>query len=129
QRGLNENPEAQGTVRLLISVGPSGAVSSVTVVPSGNLPASVIACVQARARAAVFDPPEGSPTIQVPVTFVSQPADPPGLPPGFGPRPRPRAVDDVAVTRPGDELWVGQGQAALDKLQTELRESPQSRKR
>jgi Ca-activated chloride channel family protein len=35
----------------------------------------------------------------------------------------------VAVIRPGDELWLGQGQPALDKLQAELNASPESRKR
>jgi hypothetical protein len=73
QRGLNENPDAQGNIRLTIQVGPGGEVRSVTATPSGTLPQSVVACVQARAKAAQFDPPEGgSAAIQVPVTFVKQ---------------------------------------------------------
>nr|PZN21811.1 MAG: hypothetical protein DIU78_16765 [Pseudomonadota bacterium] len=73
QKGLNENPDAQGSVRLTIEVGPGGEVRNVTAVPSGTLPPSVVACVQARARAAQFDPPEGgSAAIVVPVTFVKQ---------------------------------------------------------
>lgn len=73
QRGLNENPDAQGSIRLVIRVGPGGEVSGVTATPSGNLPASVVSCVQARAKAAQFDAPEGgSAAINVPVTFVKQ---------------------------------------------------------
>lgn len=73
QRGLNENPDAQGNIRLTIQVGPGGEVRGVTATPSGTLPASVVACVQARAKAAQFDPPEGgAAAIQVPVTFVKQ---------------------------------------------------------
>jgi hypothetical protein len=73
QRGLNENPDAQGNIRLTIQVGPGGEVRGVTAVPAGTLPPSVVACVQARAKAAQFDPPEGgSAAIQVPVTFVKQ---------------------------------------------------------
>ncbi len=73
QRGLNENPDAQGNIRLTIQVGPGGEVRGVSAVPSGTLPQSVVSCVQARAKAAQFDPPEGgSAAIQVPVTFVKQ---------------------------------------------------------
>jgi len=131
QRGLNENPDAQGSVRLVVKVGPSGAVTSVTPSATGNLPPSVVACLVARAKAAQFDTPQGgSATIVVPVTFVSDldpnlPARPPlgVLPPSFAP------PQDVAVNRPGDESWVAQGQAALDKLQADLAASPTSRKR
>ncbi len=73
QHGLDENPDASGAVRLTIRVGPGGEVLSVSASPSGNLPASVVSCVQTRARAAQFDPPEGgSAVIQVPVNFVKQ---------------------------------------------------------
>lgn len=73
QRGLNENPDAQGNIRLTIRVGPGGEVTNVTATPSGNLPPSVVSCVQARAKAAQFDAPEGgSAAIVVPVTFVKQ---------------------------------------------------------
>jgi hypothetical protein len=72
-RGLQENPDAGGSIKLSITVGPSGEVTGVTAVPSGNLPSSVINCVQARARAAAFDPPEGgSAVVVVPVTLVKQ---------------------------------------------------------
>jgi hypothetical protein len=72
-RGLSENPDAQGSIRLSIKVGPGGEVSGVSASPSGNLPGSVVSCVQARASAAQFAPPEGgSAVIVVPVTFVKQ---------------------------------------------------------
>lgn len=73
QRGLNENPDAQGNIRLTIRVGPGGEVTGVTATPTGSLPASVVSCVQSRAKAAQFDAPEGgSAAIVVPVTFVKQ---------------------------------------------------------
>jgi hypothetical protein len=73
QRGLSENPDAAGSIRLTIRVGAGGEVAGVSPAPSGSLPASVISCVVARAQAAQFDPPEGgSAVIAVPVTFVKQ---------------------------------------------------------
>jgi hypothetical protein len=73
QRGLGENPDAAGSIRLTIRVGAGGEVAGVSASPSGSLPASVVSCVQARAQAAQFDAPEGgSAVIQVPVTFVKQ---------------------------------------------------------
>jgi hypothetical protein len=72
-RGLAENPDAQGSIRLSIRVGPGGEVQGVSASPSGNLPGSVVSCVQSRASAAQFDPPEGgSAVIVVPVSFVKQ---------------------------------------------------------
>jgi hypothetical protein len=73
QRGLAENPDSAGSIRLTIRVGAGGEVAGVTPSSSGNLPASVVSCVVARAQAAQFDPPEGgSAVIAVPVTFVKQ---------------------------------------------------------
>lgn len=71
-RELASNPDAQGTIRLTIKVGPGGEVQNVTAAPSGSL-GSAVDCVKARARSAQFDPPEGgSAVIVVPVTFVKQ---------------------------------------------------------
>ncbi len=73
QRGLDQNPDAQGSIKMGIRVGPGGEVTNVSATPSGNLPPSVVDCVTARARRAQFDPPEGgAATVQVPVTFVKQ---------------------------------------------------------
>jgi hypothetical protein len=71
-RELASNPDAQGTIRLTIKVGPGGEVQNVTAAPSGSL-GSAVECVKGRARSAQFDPPEGgSAVIVVPVTFVKQ---------------------------------------------------------
>jgi outer membrane biosynthesis protein TonB len=73
QRGLAENPDAAGSIRLTIRVGAGGEVAGVSASQSGSLPASVVSCVQARAQAAQFDAPDGgSAVIAVPVTFVKQ---------------------------------------------------------
>lgn len=72
-RGLAINPDAAGSIRLTIRVGPGGEVQGVSAVPSGNLPGSVVSCVKARASAAQFSPPEGgTAAVVVPVTFVKQ---------------------------------------------------------
>jgi Ca-activated chloride channel family protein len=134
QRALAQDPTLSGgTLRLTIKIGPAGEVTNVTPSPGGSLPPNVVACVVSRARAAQFDAPSGgSATIVVPVTFSAQPGttgpvlpQPPG---GLGPRffePPP----DIAVTRPGDENWQAQGQAALDKLSADLASGPTIRKR
>jgi len=73
QRGLAESPDAAGSMSLSIRVAEGGEVAGVVPSPSGNLPASVIACVVARAGAAQFDPPQGgSVIITVPVSFASE---------------------------------------------------------
>lgn len=70
QRGLLENPDLAGRVQLIVRVGTGGEVTEVTPSTTGGLPASVISCVVARARAAQFDPPEGGGVIiNVPVAF------------------------------------------------------------
>lgn len=72
QRELANNPDAEGTIRLTIRVGPGGEVLSVAAASTGNL-GSAVACVRARASAAQFAPPEGgSAVVTVPVTFVKQ---------------------------------------------------------
>lgn len=72
-RGLAQNPDASGSIRLTIRVGPGGEVAGVSAAPSGNLPGSVVSCVQSRASAARFSPPEGgAAVVVVPVSFVKQ---------------------------------------------------------
>jgi len=128
QRGLARDPTLQGSLRLTMRLDASGRVTTTT--PSaltGNLPADVVACVVARANVAQFAAPQGGlATITVPVTFVVMSVD--------SEPSRPRVVTaerpaNVAVSRPGDDVWLAQGQPALDKLQTELSASPTSRKR
>ncbi|MCA9599526.1 MAG: AgmX/PglI C-terminal domain-containing protein [Myxococcales bacterium] len=72
--GLLDHPDAQGTVRLSITVGPGGEVRGVSASPSGNLPSSVVACVRSRASVATFDAPVGgSAVVNVPVSFLKLP--------------------------------------------------------
>ncbi|MBN2195618.1 MAG: AgmX/PglI C-terminal domain-containing protein [Polyangiaceae bacterium] len=72
QRELASNPDAEGSIRLTIRVGPGGEVQGVSAAASGNL-GSAVGCVQARASAAQFSPPDGgSAVVTVPVTFVKQ---------------------------------------------------------
>jgi hypothetical protein len=72
-RGLAGNPDIQGKIMLKIKVGPTGQVLGVTNTTSGDLPPAVVSCVEARAKAAQFAPPEGgAAVVQVPVSFVKQ---------------------------------------------------------
>jgi Ca-activated chloride channel family protein len=131
QRSLNEDPSAAGAARLMLKVSATGSVSAVTFTPTGNLPASLGACVAARARTAAFEAPAGGATVIVPLSFLiqdggSEPSRPPGA---LAPRPPVQALLDKAVTQAGDDGFFSQGQPALDKLQAELAASPDSRKR
>lgn len=73
QRGLANNPDAQGKITLNIKVGPGGEVQSVSGASSGNIAPEVLDCVKQRAMAARFSPPEGgTAVVQVPVSFVRQ---------------------------------------------------------
>jgi hypothetical protein len=73
QRGLAENPDAEGSVRLTFRVGPNGESLSVSAAPSGNLPGSVVSCVRSRAASAQFSPPAGGEAVVVaPVIFKKQ---------------------------------------------------------
>jgi len=65
QRGLDQFPDAEGSVRLTFSIGPNGEPSSVGAAPSGNLPGSVVSCIQGRAQSAQFDAPEGGGAVVV----------------------------------------------------------------
>jgi hypothetical protein len=72
QKGLAEDPNMKGSVRITARIGPNGEVQSVN--PSGSgLSGTVISCVAARVSSATFAPPEGGgATVVIPVTFVSQ---------------------------------------------------------
>jgi hypothetical protein len=71
-KGLQEDPNMKGSVRITAKIGPNGEVLSAS--PSGSgLSGTVISCVAARVSSAQFAPPEGGgATIVIPVTFVSQ---------------------------------------------------------
>ena len=71
-KGLQEDHDMKGAVRITAKIGPNGEVLGVS--PSGSgLSGTVISCVAARVSSAQFAPPDGgSATIVIPVTFVRQ---------------------------------------------------------
>ncbi len=71
-RGLQEDPNMKGSVRITARIGPNGEVLSAS--PSGSgLSSTVMSCVAQRVSSAQFAAPEGGgATIVIPVTFVSQ---------------------------------------------------------
>ena len=71
-KGLQEDPNMKGSVRITAKIGPNGEVLSVS--PSGSgLSGTVISCVASRVSSAQFAPPEGGgATVVIPVTFISQ---------------------------------------------------------
>jgi len=72
-KGLAENPDMAGTVRITAQIGPNGAVTSASASGGGSLSGTVIGCVQSRVAGAQFSPPEGGgATLQIPVTFQPQ---------------------------------------------------------
>lgn len=72
-RGLATNPDIQGKILLKIKIGPTGEVLGVTNTTTGDIPPAVVSCVEARAKVARFQPPEGGvAVVQVPVSFVKQ---------------------------------------------------------
>lgn len=69
-KGLQEDPNMKGSVRVTAKIGPNGEVQSA--VPSGGagLSQTVVSCVAARVTSAVFSPPDGgAATIVIPVSF------------------------------------------------------------
>lgn len=72
-KGLQENPEMKGSVRITAKIGPNGEVLSASPSGGGGLSGTVISCVAARVASAQFAPPEGGgATIVIPVSFTSQ---------------------------------------------------------
>jgi hypothetical protein len=71
-RGLQEDPNMKGTVRITAKIGPSGEVVSASPSGGGSLSGTVISCVAARVASAQFAPPDGGgATIVIPVSFSS----------------------------------------------------------
>jgi hypothetical protein len=72
-KGLQEDPNMKGSVRITAKIGPNGEVLSASPSGGGGLSGSVVSCVAARVSSAQFSPPEGGgATVVIPVTFVSQ---------------------------------------------------------
>jgi hypothetical protein len=73
QRGLDQYPDAEGAVRLTFVIQSNGDPGSVGAAPSGNLPPSIVSCIQGHARSAQFAPPEGGSAVVVaPVILKKQ---------------------------------------------------------
>ncbi len=71
-KGLQEDPNMHGSMRVAAKLGPNGEVLSVSPAGSG-LNGTVMSCVAARVSSAQFAPPAGgSATVLIPVTFVSR---------------------------------------------------------
>jgi hypothetical protein len=72
-KGLQENPEMKGSVRISVKIGPNGEVLSATPSGGGGLSGTVISCVAARVASAQFAPPDsGGASMVIPVSFTSQ---------------------------------------------------------
>jgi len=72
-RGLANNPDLHGSVKIVARVGPNGDVVSATPQGGSTLGQDVINCVVRRVKAAQFDPPSGGgATVVIPVTFALQ---------------------------------------------------------
>lgn len=72
-RALEQDGSLQGGgVKITIEVDATGAVTRATATSTGNMPATALRCMEARARAAAFDPPtSGKALITVPLTFTA----------------------------------------------------------
>jgi hypothetical protein len=72
-RGLVNTPDMHGALRLKLRVGPTGEVLDTKVEGARGLSQEVVACVKARAGAAMFSAPDGGKaTISFPLTFALQ---------------------------------------------------------
>jgi hypothetical protein len=69
QRGLAEDANMAGALRLSLAVGPQGVVVDVDTKQTGQaISAAVKGCIAWRAQAAQFDPPEGASSAQIEFT-------------------------------------------------------------
>ncbi len=72
-RGLQENPDMKGTVRITAKIGPNGEVLGASPSGGGNLSGTVIGCVAGVVSSRSFSPPDGGgATIVIPVSFAPQ---------------------------------------------------------
>jgi hypothetical protein len=72
-KGLQEDPNMKGSVRITAKIGPNGEVLSANPSGGGGLSGTVTSCVAQRVASAQFAPPDGGgATIVIPVSFTSQ---------------------------------------------------------
>ncbi|HET9931616.1 MAG TPA: hypothetical protein VFQ35_13040, partial [Polyangiaceae bacterium] len=92
-RGLGEDPDSEGTLRVTMLVAPQGHVIRTDLGATDSLPANVLSCIRARAQAAQFDAvAEGVPS-RVSVTLTLATDSSPALE-----RSDPLAVESPPVT-------------------------------
>lgn len=72
-KGLAEDPNMKGDVRVTAKIGPKGEVLSATPAGAKGLSPAVVDCVAQRVSSAQFDPPDGGgAVIVIPVSFYPQ---------------------------------------------------------
>ena len=72
-KGLAEDPNMKGSIRITAKIGPNGEVLSASPGGGGGLSGTVTGCVAARVSSANFAPPDGGgATIVIPVSFQPQ---------------------------------------------------------
>lgn len=72
-RGLQENPNMKGSLRITAKVGPNGEVLSATASPNSGLSQSVVSCLTLRVSSAQFAKPNGGgATLVIPVSLLPQ---------------------------------------------------------
>jgi hypothetical protein len=72
-RGLLENPNMKGSLRITAKVGPNGEVLSATASTGSGLSQSVVSCLTARVTSATFAKPNGGgATLVIPVSLLPQ---------------------------------------------------------
>lgn len=73
QKGLQEDPNMKGSVRVTARIGPNGEVQSASPAGGGGLSGTVTSCVAGVVSSRTFDKPEGGgATIVIPVSFFPQ---------------------------------------------------------
>lgn len=73
-RGLLENPNMKGSLRITTKIGPNGEVLSATPSTGSGLSQSVVSCLSARVASATFAKPNGGgATLIIPVSLLPQP--------------------------------------------------------
>jgi hypothetical protein len=75
QNGLDrEDPNMEGSVRVLTRVGPNGEVTGASPTVSGNLSGTVVSCIQRKIMGAQFSPPTGggAASLMIPISLGHQ---------------------------------------------------------
>lgn len=124
ERGLQVDPNGVGRVSTNLAIGPEGAVTLVSTVPNGGVPALVAQCIAAGARGLSFPKPEGgivTVRFEVVISIDDRPA----------PNPSPmayRAPQPSFTPGPPSDAWLAGGDDELAKLTEARDKSPEKRR-